>query len=204
MGKYQYLVLLLMTIINFISAIPLTGFGLFFYTPDYICINNDGSEFLCSKKEACSGSQNFRLDETVQSLNYVYNLSCEKENIAIKFSFIVFTSASLLLPLVSLIDRFIGKKGMILLSMFLAVVAYVIELLANSFYVSCFSVFVLVLCKIIFIQFNLIKSKYYFLLLCVYLLFRDIFRIPQRIKLCYSKYWIWFRGYIHIFNCYQI
>ena len=144
--NYQKYLLCLFILMCVVNAIPLTGFGLFFYNPDYICIDHLGNQFKCTKNIACQNNQHFKFDNTIMSLNYIYELSCEKELTAVKLSFIIFVMAGIFVPFFSLLDRKIGKKGMLLLSMQLSFIAYIIEALSNSFYISCFSVFVLLLC----------------------------------------------------------
>lgn len=146
--KYQIIAMIYFFMIHFIQAFGLTGFGLYFYPPDYICIDKDGAEKFCNKVQACSLNQKFRLDDKIKSLNYQFNLSCERESLALKANFIIFMLTGLVNVIYSLLNNIIGRKGMLMSSSCMIILAWLLEVGSNNFYLSCVSLFILLLCKI--------------------------------------------------------
>ncbi|MEO0336435.1 MAG: hypothetical protein AAF202_08575, partial [Pseudomonadota bacterium] len=111
----------------------LNSLAYFFYAPVYKCIADDQSEFICSKREACSTESQYKLVSSIFSLNMKFELVCDQENLAVMGAIFILVVSGIISCLVFILVDFIGRKKMFYLATTVQCLGLMMSLLIPSY-----------------------------------------------------------------------
>ena len=131
-NRKQITILIFLAIIGFIQTFILNSLSYIFYIPSFECISEEGDNYLCPSKEACSNDSGYNLISSIYSLNMKFDLVCENDyKASMAAIFILLVSGGMSCLLFILVDL-IGRFRMYFFSTFLQVIGLLICLFSSS------------------------------------------------------------------------
>ena len=128
-GRYQRFVFFYFLILSVALSLIYVNIAYVFYSPDFFCLNEDGSSFECSETIACHNRFGFYIESNRKSLTITHKLYCEDKYIETLSKNLIFG----LTPISGLIVSIISDlKGRLILNVFGGILLLIGTLLCFS------------------------------------------------------------------------
>lgn len=80
-GRYQYILMVILCLYNFVYAFIGFFIGYLYYEPKFLCFDANQQSYECSEQAACSNPYGFNIDSPIRSLVTEFNLYCDRSSL---------------------------------------------------------------------------------------------------------------------------